>query len=468
MLPVFALAGVYVVVMSTNAWVDPDPEQRARLAGDWPIAGAVWFRVGLGYVGALAAFVLTGFFAVLFAREWLFVRRTRRPSGSPGDEGAGASRSAGRPRHSRATVPIDPARVRTVLVVSPRGLGRSVMAAAYLRVLVDDEYFVDVRGIDPPDGPVPPVTQRDVSIVMGMDNVWVAPGQTPKRVMAAPVRAADLVVRLGCPDAFPVPRSTPVLDWDVPDPIGAGLVDVFPIRDEIRRRVEALAELLGLERRSLDRRDRDIPGQRHTEAEGRATIAYPADAGTAGSSADETAAGWFAAAEARLLVEIVDAPERAAEINDRGPFAPDFVVPWVAAVGAARSALDDELTWRGVGDARTLAEDAVALVVEWLEAVGVLRPLSDGRRDALRESGRAQRSHDDPPERWPRGLAGEYPAMAEMRHGEEDFDTWEVVPTAALRVYPGLAGEWAGVTAYLPVVDGSVAGPRVPPPDTPA
>lgn len=442
MFPVFVLSAVYVVVMSTNAWVDPDPEQRARLAAGWPIAGAVWFKVGLGYVGALAALVLIVFFAVLFAREWLFVRRTRRPSGAAADAGEPVSGAALRRRSRRAAARIDPARVRTVLVVSPRGIGRSVMAAAYLRVLVDDEYFVDARGIDPPDEPVPPAMQRDVSIVMGMDKAWVEPGQSARRIMAAPVRAADLVVRIGCPDAFPVPRSTPVLDWDVPDPIGAGLVDVFSIRDDIRRRVESLAEALALERRSLDLRDRDLPGRRHTVAEGRATIAYPEVSDAGGGALADTAAGWFAAAEARVLVEIVDAPYTAAEINDRGPFAPDFTVPWVASAGAAESALADELTWRGVGGPPTLARDAVARVVEWLVEAGVLRPLSDERRVALRESGQAQRDHDDPLEEWPRGLAGEYPAMAELRHAEEDFDTWEVVPAAALRVYPGLAAEW--------------------------
>jgi protein-tyrosine-phosphatase len=440
--PVFVATAVYLVVVSTTAWVDPDPEQRARLAAGWPIAGAVWSKVGLGYVGALAALVLTVFFAVLFAREWLFIRRTRRPSGSTSAEGVGVARVARHPRRRRATVRIDPARVRTVLVVSPRGIGRGVMAGAYLRVLVDDQYFVDVRGIDPPDEPVSPMMQRDVSIVMGMDKSWVEPGQMPKRIMAAPVRAADLVVRLGCPDAFPVPRSTPVLDWDVADPIGADLVDVFSIRDDIRRRVESLAEALALERRSLDLRDRVLPGRRHTMAEGRAVIAYPAAVDAGGGALADTAAGWFAAAEARLLVEIVDAPYAAADINDRGPFAPDFTVPWVASVGAAESALADELTWRGVGGPPTLARDAVALVVEWLAEAGVLRPLSDARRDALRESGRAQRDHDDPFEDWPRGLAGEYPAMAELRHAEEDFDTWEVVPAAALRVYPGLEEEW--------------------------
>jgi len=120
-------------------------------------------------------------------------------------------------------------------------------------------------------------------------------------------------------------------------------------------------------------------------------------------------------------------------------------MPWLASVGAAETALQAELRWRAATDTeQARAEESLGRVVEWLEGAGVLRPLSPEQRDALSASGAAQRDHDHPFDQWPRGLAGEYPAMAELRFSEEDRRTWEVVPAAALRVYPDLATQWAG------------------------
>ncbi|KQR43689.1 hypothetical protein ASF82_08585 [Frigoribacterium sp. Leaf164] len=437
-LPVFPLMAVVVAVISTDAWLFPDVEQRAQLAAGWPVAGALWFRVVLGYVGALLCLGFSVAFGVLYAREIRFVRAVRRRA-------AAAARGAaapGRPRLSAAhrasfAAVLDGDRIPRVMVVSPRGIGRSVMAAAYLRVLDGAVFMVEARGVSPQEGRVSPLVQREVVVVMGMDKAPVETEQVPAKVMAAPVRAADLVVRIGCPDSFPVPRGTPVLDWDVPDPIGADLLAVLTIRDDVKGRVEQLAADLGLDRPSLALRDRTIPRQRASVAAGRATIAYPALA--------DDVAEWFATAEARLLVEISDAPLTAATVNGRGPFAPALAMPWLASVGAAETALQAELRWRAVtGADQARAEESLALVVEWLEGAGVLRPLSSEQRDALCASGTAQRDHDHPFDQWPRGLAGEYPVFAEARFEEEDRRTWEVVPAAALRVYPDLATQWAG------------------------
>jgi arsenate reductase (thioredoxin) len=58
------------------------------------------------------------------------------------------------------------------------------------------------------------------------------------------VRAADVVITMGCGDACPVYPGKRYLDWDVPDPAGRSGEEVVAIRDEIDRRVRALlAEL---------------------------------------------------------------------------------------------------------------------------------------------------------------------------------------------------------------------------------
>jgi arsenate reductase (thioredoxin) len=59
------------------------------------------------------------------------------------------------------------------------------------------------------------------------------------------VRAADVVITMGCGDACPVFPGKRYLDWALPDPAGRGPEAVRPIRDEIDRRVRRLVtELL--------------------------------------------------------------------------------------------------------------------------------------------------------------------------------------------------------------------------------
>ena len=58
------------------------------------------------------------------------------------------------------------------------------------------------------------------------------------------VRASDVVITMGCGDACPFFPGKRYEDWELDDPAGQGVEAVRPIRDEIRRRVEALIESL--------------------------------------------------------------------------------------------------------------------------------------------------------------------------------------------------------------------------------
>ncbi|HEY8173175.1 MAG TPA: heat-shock protein HtpX, partial [Dehalococcoidia bacterium] len=62
----------------------------------------------------------------------------------------------------------------------------------------------------------------------------------PKPLADEFVRAADVVITMGCGDACPIYPGKKYLDWDVPDPAGQPLDIVRGIRDEIRSRVEGL------------------------------------------------------------------------------------------------------------------------------------------------------------------------------------------------------------------------------------
>jgi protein-tyrosine-phosphatase len=54
------------------------------------------------------------------------------------------------------------------------------------------------------------------------------------------VRAADVVVTMGCGDACPLYPGKRYEDWELDDPAGRDVAAVRPIRDEIGERVRAL------------------------------------------------------------------------------------------------------------------------------------------------------------------------------------------------------------------------------------
>jgi arsenate reductase (thioredoxin) len=59
------------------------------------------------------------------------------------------------------------------------------------------------------------------------------------------IRAADVIITMGCGDACPIFPSKRYEDWEVADP-AAGREAVKPIRYEIDRRVKVLPEQLGV------------------------------------------------------------------------------------------------------------------------------------------------------------------------------------------------------------------------------
>ena len=65
-------------------------------------------------------------------------------------------------------------------------------------------------------------------------------GEFPKPWTEEIVRAADVVVTMGCGDACPVFPGKRYENWELTDPAGQGLEAVRPIRDDIEERVRRL------------------------------------------------------------------------------------------------------------------------------------------------------------------------------------------------------------------------------------
>jgi arsenate reductase (thioredoxin) len=128
-----------------------------------------------------------------------------------------------------------------VLFVCVHNAGRSQMAAAWLQHLSGGAVEVRSAGSAPADSvnPAAVAAMREVGIDIA--------AEVPKVLTPDAVRASDVVVTMGCGDACPFFPGTRYEDWELDDPAGQGLHAVRPIRDEIRRRVLALLESLGVE-----------------------------------------------------------------------------------------------------------------------------------------------------------------------------------------------------------------------------
>jgi protein-tyrosine-phosphatase len=70
--------------------------------------------------------------------------------------------------------------------------------------------------------------------------------ERPKVLTTEAVQASDVVITMGCGDVCPVFPGKRYEDWKLDDPAGQGIDAVRPIRDEIRHRVEALLDQLGV------------------------------------------------------------------------------------------------------------------------------------------------------------------------------------------------------------------------------
>lgn len=132
----------------------------------------------------------------------------------------------------------DASGVPSVLFVCVQNAGRSQLAAGILRHLVGDRVIVRTAGSAP-------ATDVRSSIVTALDEIGVAVGsEFPKLLTDDAVKAADVVVTMGCGDACPVYPGRRYLDWDLDDPVDQPLAVVRRIRDDIDGRVRNLvAEL---------------------------------------------------------------------------------------------------------------------------------------------------------------------------------------------------------------------------------
>jgi protein-tyrosine-phosphatase len=115
------------------------------------------------------------------------------------------------------------------------------MAAGWLRQLAGDRVMVWSGGSEP-------VSEVNPAAIAAMAEVGIdISTEFPKPWTDEVVRAADVVITMGCGDACPLYPGKRYEDWELADPAGQDVAAVRPIRDEIRHRVETLLASLELE-----------------------------------------------------------------------------------------------------------------------------------------------------------------------------------------------------------------------------
>jgi arsenate reductase (thioredoxin) len=121
-----------------------------------------------------------------------------------------------------------------VLFVCVHNAGRSQMAAGLVKLRSGDRVHVRSAGSAPGD-------EINPSVVEAMGEVGVDMSEEfPKPLTDEVVRAADVVITMGCGDACPIYPGKRYEDWDLEDPAGKDLETVRRIRDQIDARVQKL------------------------------------------------------------------------------------------------------------------------------------------------------------------------------------------------------------------------------------
>ncbi|AEV74960.1 protein-tyrosine-phosphatase [Mycolicibacterium rhodesiae NBB3] len=128
----------------------------------------------------------------------------------------------------------------TVLFLCTHNAGRSQMALGYFTFLAGENGVAWSGGSEPGN-------EINPSAVQAMSEVGIdITGEFPKPWTDEIVRAADVVVTMGCGDACPIFPGKRYENWDLPDPAGQGIDAVRPIRDDIEERIRRLLADLGI------------------------------------------------------------------------------------------------------------------------------------------------------------------------------------------------------------------------------
>ncbi|MGF6883605.1 arsenate reductase [Nocardia sp. GAS34] len=121
--------------------------------------------------------------------------------------------------------------IPVVLFLCTFNAGRSQMALGYFEHYAQDRAMAWSGGSEP-SGSLNPAAVA-VMAEVGIDISH----EFPKAWTDEIIRAADVIITMGCGDVCPIAPGIRYEDWIVEDPAGLTVEEVRPIREDIRRRV---------------------------------------------------------------------------------------------------------------------------------------------------------------------------------------------------------------------------------------
>jgi Protein-tyrosine-phosphatase len=131
-----------------------------------------------------------------------------------------------------------------VLFLCTHNAGRSQMALGFFQRLAGDAAVAWSGGSEPGDeinpAAIEAMRERGIDISKEFPKPWTD----------EVVRAADVVITMGCGDACPVFPGKRYEEWVLDDPHGMNLDQVRPVRDQIEGRVRTLLEELAVPART--------------------------------------------------------------------------------------------------------------------------------------------------------------------------------------------------------------------------
>jgi protein-tyrosine-phosphatase len=128
-----------------------------------------------------------------------------------------------------------------ILFLCIHNAGRSQMALGFARYLAG-------RNVDAFSGGSMPSADLNELVIEAMRERGIdITMEFPKPWSDDIVKAADVVITMGCGDACPIFPGKRYEDWPIPDPAGQRMDAVRAIRDEVEARVRALLTSLDVE-----------------------------------------------------------------------------------------------------------------------------------------------------------------------------------------------------------------------------
>jgi len=127
-----------------------------------------------------------------------------------------------------------------VLFLCVHNAGRSQMALGWFNHLAGERAIAWSGGSEPGKEVNPAAVAAMAEVGIDISEEF------PKPWTEEIVRAADVVVTMGCGDACPLFPGKRYEDWVLSDPFGKSVEEVRPVRDEIGRRVGELLASLGV------------------------------------------------------------------------------------------------------------------------------------------------------------------------------------------------------------------------------